>query len=421
MVVSFCYILPVSHFGFFNNSIPRSHMKNMSKKPFMIMGLLDAVAGCMQVLASIYLPGTLLVLLPQASIPLSILASRFILRERFSLYQYLGAVIVLVGIVVAVFPVLTQTRAPNFSCQAIDEEQDCTICRHETNQHGCESHRRRHDDANPSSMSLSDVMVDEGDLYCQWISKDKWLREEDTLTFVWSLVILASCIPMVMSTVYKQVALQVQLDPILVNGWVSLFQFIVGIFLVVPAGYASSPKVEPLELPHNWGQASLCLFARGNSIESGCHPDECSQAALWVHLGMLSSVAYTVSMILVLKYGSASLLYVGLTLVVPMSHLVFSLYDSSGTQLSDIIGLIVLVAGLLLFRFGHDKRQLENENSADNNHYTRLVEGNENGPGDSDDPDISGRISVTGRNATNDAKQGFLEFLREPFLLIGDI
>jgi hypothetical protein len=44
--------------------------------PFLAMGFLDAISAAMQVLATIYLPGTLLVLLPQVAIPLSMLASR---------------------------------------------------------------------------------------------------------------------------------------------------------------------------------------------------------------------------------------------------------------------------------------------------------------------------------------------------------
>lgn len=379
----------------------------------MVMGFLDAIAGAMQVLATVYLPGTLLVLLPQAAIPLSMLASRCVLRERFTQYQYLGAIIVMLGIVVVLFPVLTQSNVPSFSCQAINEDEDCAICETETTQEDCESHRKIDDP--PFEYFMAD---DKSDLYCQWISKDESLRQDDFLKFVWSLVMLGSCVPMVLSTVYKQVALQVQLDPILVNGWVSLFQFICGLFLVVPAGYASSPKVKPLDLPQNWAQATDCLFAQNNSIESGCHPDDCSQAALWVHLALLSSVVYTISMIFVLKYGSASLLYVGLTLMVPLGHLVFSLKAPSHTHTADIAGLIVLVAGLILFRFGHDDFADEaDDGGVQAAGYVALSsEGDDAGSQAADA--LHTNIGNTG---LGDDKNGFLEFLREPFMLVGDI
>lgn len=406
--IYFCYIFPVSYFGWFHNSIPASHLTTMSKKPFMVMGFLDAMAGAMQVLATVYLPGTLIVLLPQVAIPLSMIASRFILRERFTQYQYLGAAIVMVGIVVVLFPVLTQQTAPNFSCQPIDEDHYCTICQTETNQDDCESHRR--DDTPSFEWMLQDEDVD---FYCKWISKEEALRHDDWLKVVWSLILVFSCVPMVLSTVYKQVALQVQLDPILINGWVSLFQLVAGLCFVVPAGYASSPKVKAMDLPENWSQAIHCMFSRTNSIRSGCHPDDCSEGALWVHLGLLSSVIYTISMILVLKYGSASLLYLGLTVMVPLGHLVFSFHSSSETDMADITGLIVLVSGLILFRFGHDEGSNEDEDRTSTG-YTRGV----------DTPDESrddGSNPLLAPHGHSQDKNGFLEFLREPFMMIGDI
>lgn len=419
VTLSFCYILPVSYFGFFHNSIPRSHLQNMSKRPFMIMGLLDAVAGAMQVLSTIYLPGTLLVLLPHAAIPLSMLASRIVLREKFTQYQYLGALIVMAGIVVVLFPVLTQAKAPSFSCQAINEEDNCVICQSATSKEDCESHRKSEDPAFGSMLSSPEHDC----FYCRWVSKEESLRHEDVLRFVWSLVMLVSCIPMVMSTVYKQVALQVQLDPILINGWVSLFQLVGGLFLVVPAGYASSPKVKPLDLPENWADAVSCLFAQNNSIENGCHPDECSRAALWVHLGLLSAAFYTVSMILVLKYGSASLLYLGLTLMVPIGHLAFSLHDSSDTQMADIAGLIVLVSGLVLFRFGHEEPEEVTTNEGRGTGYAPLSEGEaEDETNLSIAPEATvASHSIGGATEARNGENGFLEFLREPFMLVGDI
>jgi drug/metabolite transporter (DMT)-like permease len=416
IIMSFCYILPTSIFGWFHNAIPRAHLLRMSKKPFLVMGFLDAVSAAMQVLATIYLPGTLLVLLPQAAIPLSMLASRVILRERFTARQYVGAVVVMAGIVVVLFPVLTHQQAPEYSCQAIDETEDCTICQMETSKEECLSHVRKVQDevdlaaTFKAGFTNGSSSTDDGTLYCDWISRDESLRTDDFLVFVWSLVMIASCVPMVLSSVYKQVALQVQLDPILVNGWVAVFQFLCGIPLAIPAGLASSPKVKPWDLPSNWLGATECLFVQSNSIESGCHPDECGQAALWVHLGLLSSAAYTVSMMFVLKYGSSSLLYLGLTLMVPLGHLVFSLHSPSSIHLSDVFGLFVLMAGLVLYRFGHDD---DDEVVATTSSASpAAAEGREEGNHYED-----------GNNAANgiSSKDGFLEFLREPFMLVGDI
>jgi drug/metabolite transporter (DMT)-like permease len=398
--VSFCYVIPVAYFGWFHNTIPRRHL-GVSKKPFLVMGFLDALSAAMQVLASVYLPGTLLVLLPQAAIPLSMMASRLILRERFTRRQYVGAAVVFLGILVVLFPVLTRRGFLEYSCQSVEDE-NCALCEMETSEDECLSYVVDGDTALSIFTNISNNNNNDDDdvnqlTYCQWISRDDSLRKDDVLVLVWSLVMVASCVPMVFSSVYKQVALQVELDPILINGWVSLFQFMFGLPLAIPAGLASSPKVKPLELPQNWSHGIGCLFAQTNSVGQGCHPDDCSEAALWVHLFMLSSVVFTLSMMFVLKYGSSSLLYLGLTLMVPLGHLVFSLHSPSSVDIYDVLGLVVLVAGLVLYRFGH-KGQVAPET---------------NGPS----TPIGGETGET----ANEEKDGFLEFLREPFMLMGDI
>eukprot|EP00606_Chrysophyceae_sp_TOSAG23-5_P000579 GSChrysophyteH2.ASY1.ANO1.409.1 assembled CDS len=65
---SFAYIIPSIKSG----RIPREQA-DMPKKPFFVMGFLDAIAGIMQVFAATYLPGPLLILLSQAAIPMSML------------------------------------------------------------------------------------------------------------------------------------------------------------------------------------------------------------------------------------------------------------------------------------------------------------------------------------------------------------
>jgi len=58
-----------------------------------------------------------------------------------------------------------------------------------------------------------------------------------------------------------------------------------------------------------------------------------------------------VGMMYVLKYGSMPLLYLALTMMVALAHLAFSLWSS--IYPSDIIALLAIVLGLLLYRFGN--------------------------------------------------------------------
>ena len=59
------------------------------------------------------------------------------------------------------------------------------------------------------------------------------------------------------------------------------------------------------------------------------------------------------SMMFVLKYGSCDVMYLGLTLVVPLAHLAFSLHSTDDVSVFDVCGLLVLVSGLIMYRFGY--------------------------------------------------------------------
>ena len=404
------------------------------------MGCLDAIGAAMQVLATVYLPGTLLVLIPQAAIPLSMCAGSFILGEKYTLNQYLGASVVFCGILVVLYPIFTHKNVADHYCLAKDLENDCILCEMETTEEDCLSHLKTHSnnnnnhnhlDGNNHTSFLSVLTAgnhtdtDDNDYYCTWVSGEVSMKQDDWLVFCWSIVMLISLVPSVMSTVYKQVALQAPLDPILVNGWVALFQFCCGIFLVVPSGLVSSPKVHPLDLGRNWLNALECLFTQTNSVHVGCHPDDCFRAALWVHVSLVNSAIYALAMIFVLKYGGCDVMYLGLTLVVPLGHLAFSFHSSfSTTSVYDVLGLLVLVAGLFLYRFGYEKPPEPNDNHHHHHHHYEPLNG---GEGDDTNATVdgdavmnaSGQVSLTTDGTAT--KEGFLEFLREPFMLVGDI
>jgi drug/metabolite transporter (DMT)-like permease len=341
-------------------------------------------------------------------------ASSLILREKYSFNQYLGAVVVLGGILVVLFPVLTHRREAEFHCVAVNVESDCIVCQTETSKEQCLSHVKKHE---PWLTISTDNRTDSDDFYCTWVSKQIVAKEEDFLTFVWSIVMVVSCVPMVLSSVYKQVALQVQLDPILVNGWVAVFQFLCGLFMVVPSGLASSPRVNPLDIADNWRSAIECLFARSNTIDSGCHPDNCSHAPLWVHLGLVSATIYALSMMFVLKYGSCDLLYLGLTLVVPIGHLAFSLQSLEEISVFDVAGVFVIVAGLIMYRFGYTDELSDAPSSGVGRRPSA-----ENGDGNENVNNLTTtETSSEAATLLESNKGSFLEFLREPFMLIGDI
>lgn len=402
--ICFAYIIPVARYGWFNNAITAEHI-SLPRKPFAVMGFLDCLATSMQIFASVYLPGPLLVLLPQAVIPCSMVLSRSMLGAQYRWQQYVGAIVVLMGIGVVLEPIITNRRAPDFYCEARDRENDCTLCQLELTQDLCLSHVAEDDADVVSFLATSEPGNSTNNRnslqLCQWMPYDEAHKHDETLTFVWSLVMLASTIPMTLSTIYKEVALGggTELDPIYLNGWIAIFQFLFALVVAVPAGWLASPSVSPGGLPENFWNGALCFVGEG-SIDSGCHPDSCSfRSALFVSLYLVSNVLYTSFLTFVLKYGSSSKLFLAQTILLPIGNLAFSLPflpEPAAVHLSDMIGLLVIMSGLILYRF--------------------LEGGVEDGEGDEEPSD-----EMSTRSGFTPWFQEVIRELREPLIQTGDV
>jgi drug/metabolite transporter (DMT)-like permease len=260
--ICFAYIVPVARYGWLNGAISPDQLA-LSKFPFIIMGALDCLAGMMQIFATVYLPGPLLVLLTQATIPCSMILSRHITGERYSVQQYAGASVVVLGIAIVLFPVLTHARAPDFYCEAVDPiaNDDCTVCQEKATQDSC-----LFSNGGINYTTASDS--NSSDLICHWIPYSEAAKEEEALTFMWSLVMLASVIPMTLSTIYKEMALggALEIDPVYLNGWIAIFQFLFSLLLAVPAGWMASPSVTPEKLPENIWDGWLCFGGLGTFL-----------------------------------------------------------------------------------------------------------------------------------------------------------
>jgi drug/metabolite transporter (DMT)-like permease len=70
------------------------------------MGFLDCLAGIMQIFAATYLPGSLLILLLQSAIPISMALSSCFLGATYHVTQYVAATIVCAGIILVLAPSL---------------------------------------------------------------------------------------------------------------------------------------------------------------------------------------------------------------------------------------------------------------------------------------------------------------------------
>jgi len=390
----FMYIIPVSRLGLFNNSIP-NEVTMMSKRPFVIMGLLDCITCMLLTFSAVYLPGSLLILLPQAAIPISMFFSNRIKGDTYARYQYFGALVVIMGILVVLEPLVTQRHAEEFTCVAYNDEF-CAACGEESTEEGCLSYGETtitteldwnwktslHAYVAESSKSSSGATNanDHDGALCQWVSStsaDGSSSSSDSTStiLIWSIVTILACIPMTLSSIYKEMALsgsETQIDPIFLNGWVAWYQFLFSFPLTIPAGMATG--ILPSELPANIWDGIKCYLGI-STITGGCHPDDlCSESPLYVNIFLVFNVAFNILLVFVLKFGSANMLFMAATIMVPIGNLAFALPLIPGSMPlhdSDIAGLLVILLGLVTYRFGSSfkcrrkcKRRSGDENSA---------------------------------------------------------
>jgi hypothetical protein len=180
----------------------------------------------------------------------------------------------------------------------------------------------------------------------------------------WTIIMLCSTIPMTLSSVYKEIALgETELDPMFLNGWIAVFQLLFSFPLMIPAALASDPPVQVPDLPENLWNGLRC-FAGYNSAPKcdddgdDCHEDDCyPQAPIFVCCYLVFNQLYNLLILLILKYGSANILWLSFTLMVPLGNVAFTLNfipEHAPLRSTDIIGLVVICFGLCIYRFAYD-------------------------------------------------------------------
>jgi hypothetical protein len=164
---------------------------------------------------------------------------------------------------------------------------------------------------------------------------------------------------MTLSSIYKEMILSspsnsTDIDPIFLNGWVAFYQFLFSFPLAFPAGMTSKPPIPPSELPSNIYDGIKCYLG-DDTITTGCHPDECHTAPLYVNLFLVFNVGFNILIVYILKFGSANVLFMAGTVMVPVGNIAFALPFMPGSMPlhdSDVAGLIVILTGLVTYRFG---------------------------------------------------------------------
>lgn len=340
----------------------------LSKIPFAIMGFLDGLTGLMQVFACDYISGPLIALIPQATIPISLVLSKFMLKKKYNMGQIFGAIIVIMGILIALGQSLTNSNGSSHLCLPNFGDDDCAVCHSETSEVACLSHlvKSEDDTSKPSIDFLYSIVNNNIELgsvqskshtsnsNCKWEASTE-SNSGAMSTLWWSLVMFLACIPQSISCIYKEREMEKRkLDPIYMSVWVANFQAIFTIALIIPAGFLVSPPVSATELLENFYHGFMCYIGY-DRIKTGCHPDQCSDSMKFVNIFLFFNLILSIAVMYVLKFGSANIMVIGWTLVVPASNLAFSLPfipQSIPLNLMDVWGLITIMIGIISFRFG---------------------------------------------------------------------
>ena len=267
------------------------------------MGTMDSLAGVFQLFGGVYTSGNTQGLLNQAVVPVTMIMAYFILKTRYKPFQIIGASVIIGGVLTVILP------------------------------------KFLHPDASDNGGT-----------------PDKPL---------FNIIFLISMLPMAFSTIYKEIAFNdIELDVNYLQYWVAVCQFFFG-FVLIPINTLDffGPNAVPWDkLPSAIWNGLLCLGGV-NSVTTGCGPspmaipcDDCSGAWLPLTIYLIFNCSFNVFIMLLIKYGSATVLYIIMTLRLPIVNFAFSMSfiedPPEPFDIYTIIGLIVIIAGLVAYRYG---------------------------------------------------------------------
>eukprot|EP01097_Dermamoeba_algensis_P001945 TRINITY_DN1764_c0_g2_i1.p1 TRINITY_DN1764_c0_g2~~TRINITY_DN1764_c0_g2_i1.p1 ORF type:complete len:564 (-),score=74.63 TRINITY_DN1764_c0_g2_i1:515-2176(-) len=403
-LTTFIYV-PVSFaiiwfkFSFTNDITPE--MTKFPKYRFAVMGLLDSLQGLLITVGGNYVPGIMQSLLLQGSVPMTMLCSILILRPKGCLKCQ------------KLFNILESERVRYKLGSTLPATCTDSKCLARISVDGREILGWQSlNEKNPADLSLfyakaslhsaSDVQVVTsarpwGTHLKTFYSLTQYIGAAVILAglvvsvwpalsdsgggqFQWDLIFFAATIPTALSAVYKEIAFREieDMDVWYLNGWVALYQFYFGLFYAPLAAVMSDLAIR--DIPSNLWNGFLCFLLSSNfitpddgcSAASDCGPpsnptccDSCDgslpnvsslRAIYGVLLYMAFNLSYNILLVLVIKYGSAALMYVASTIVLPLGLVAFTIPALMGSHAQPFTkwngaGLAVVLFGLVIYRF----------------------------------------------------------------------
>lgn len=387
---------------FFKMYFTKSITPEMRKFPmykFAIMGFLDSLQGLLIVVGGVHVPGIMQSLLLQGAVPVTMIFSIVLLQERGCEKCR------------AVRATLKRKKIAFEEISTLPEKCTSTDCLCRVSVNGMDIDTQNMENLLDSMRLLNRHVVLEtssrswGNQIKNFYTPAQYIGAAIVLgglvvsvlpAFLSSnsagagppmfdLIFFSATLPTAISGVYKEIAFREidDMDVWYLNGWVCLFQFIFGLTYAPLAAKMSGLPIK--EIPANLYQGLECTVLGHNTITNdianatitcltrqpcgttgllqccdscdGSLPYISAVPALWgMIMYMVANILYNIFLVLVIKYGSAALMYIASTLVLPLGSISFTIRAFLGhnTQKFTVFsgaGLGVVLFGLIIYRF----------------------------------------------------------------------
>lgn len=310
--LSTVFYLPL--FGILSGTGIASQAQPKALVRFMMMGIFDGSAGVLTVLGGSRTSGNMQVLLQQGVIPCSLFFSFIFLRSRFHILQHFGALVIVLGIVLA----------------------------------------------------------------SMYQKRDSESTENDPIFLaIFCLATVPMALSSVFKEVAFR-GFGGDLDVNVVQFWTAVFQAVINFasMPIYSLDVLGTEQVPMQQMPALTSHGTQCLFLLKDHVVTDCGDigqrpcDHCQDAWMQVVGYFFFNLLFNIFSILVIKHGSATLSFLVATLRMPLSSLAFSSTllmgkDAVQPTFSDFVTLIVIIGGLICYRVGAHllKRRLEREKS----------------------------------------------------------
>uniref|UniRef100_A0A7S3G041 Uncharacterized protein n=1 Tax=Palpitomonas bilix TaxID=652834 RepID=A0A7S3G041_9EUKA len=304
----YCVVLwPVTWIKMYATNHITKEMRSVPLRKFFIMGMLDSIGNLLSTIPAPFLSGALNVVIPQGIIFVNMLLSLIFLKTRYKLTHIAAAIVVFLGIVIAVYPKMCDGGGSQFYWIAL--------------------------------LFISNVPQAASNVY-----KEYALKAYDLDVFY----------------VNSWVALFQLLFGILLAPTV---------FVPILSGASAADTLKPAEFGQYLKESILCFAGISSKPGDICGcKDGPVYLVFIVFIGF--NITFNIAYLLVFKYGSATLAVVAGAVRLALSDFGFSIPFVAGEayallQATDVIALVFLLLGVVWYRvLPETTKQKKGENAA---------------------------------------------------------